>query len=373
MAYTYRRSKYAYLVRGESVECFAAHVLREKNKRESPCKSGVGWWHIRTAEASTRILSVEKAWGVSPRTYCARRISEKIRVGVKRASSMHVLYEKRMKNNMYTRKRRVCMSEIREVLMQELDGLKRVYREVQQSLTNAPTGRLRISHCRTTTQYYVRDEGELGNGHYLPKEKNEVARKLAQRDYDESLKKLLKERIAILKSALAVYEKGEPTDIYNSLPDERKKIVIPRYMSDEEYVEKWQSVEYIHKDFSPDVPEIYSERGERVRSKSEKIIADKLYMMGIPYRYEYPVNIPGYSSPFHPDFTILQVRTRKVYYLEHLGKMGDAEYVERNLRKINIYAKNGICVGKNLLLTFESANCPLDFRGVEEMLRKIFI
>ena len=84
------------------------------------------------------------------------------------------------------------MSEIREVLMQELEELKRVYRDIQQSLENAPTGRLRISHCRTTTQYYVRNEGELGNGHYLPKEKNEVARKLAQRDYDESLKKLLK-------------------------------------------------------------------------------------------------------------------------------------------------------------------------------------
>lgn len=265
------------------------------------------------------------------------------------------------------------MSEIREVLMQELEELKRVYRDVQQSLANAPTGRLRISHCRTTTQYYVRDEGERGNGHYLPKEKSELARRLAQRDYDESLKKLLEERIATVKNLLEVCEKGEPTDIYDSLSDERKKIVLPRYLSDEEYIEKWQSVEYIHKDFSPDVPEIYSERGERVRSKSEKIIADKLYMMGIPYRYEYPVNIPGYANPFHPDFTILQVKTRKVYYLEHLGRMGDVEYVEKNLRKINIYAKNGICVGENLLLTFETGNYPLDFRSVEEILRRILL
>ena len=265
------------------------------------------------------------------------------------------------------------MSEFKEILIQELGELKRVYRDIQQSLENAPTGRLRISHCRTTTQYYVREEGELGNGHYLPKEKTDLATKLAQRDYDENLKKLLEERIAALKNALAAYGKGEPTDIYDSLSEERKKIVIPRYMSDEEYAEKWQSVEYIHKDFSPDVPEIYSERGERVRSKSEKIIADKLFMMGIPYRYECPVNIPGYSNPFHPDFTILHVKTRKVYYLEHFGKMGDAEYVEKNLRKINIYAKNGICVGENLLLTFETNNCPLDFRSVEETLRRIIL
>jgi len=78
VAYTYRRSKYAYLVRGESVECFAAHVLREKNKRESPCRHEVCWLPVRTARASTRIKSVEKALSVSPRTYCARRKSKKV-------------------------------------------------------------------------------------------------------------------------------------------------------------------------------------------------------------------------------------------------------------------------------------------------------
>ena len=41
MAYTYRRSKYAPLVRGESVECFAAHVLREKKSKK--VRVGAEW------------------------------------------------------------------------------------------------------------------------------------------------------------------------------------------------------------------------------------------------------------------------------------------------------------------------------------------
>jgi len=90
VAYTYRRSKYAHLVRGESVGCFATHVLREKNKRGSPWGGRVGWWHIRTAEASTRIKSVEKAWGVSPRTYCARRISEEVCAEAEWAGGIYV-------------------------------------------------------------------------------------------------------------------------------------------------------------------------------------------------------------------------------------------------------------------------------------------
>ena len=82
------------------------------------------------------------------------------------------------------------------------------------------------------------------------------------------------------------------------------------------------------------IPEIYSERGERVRSKSEKIIADKLYRNGIPYKYEKPLVLKGLGK-IHPDFEILNKRTRKEYFLEHLGKMDDIGYVKKNMRRIN--------------------------------------
>ena len=77
----------------------------------------------------------------------------------------------------------------------------------------------------------------MENGHYLSKDKIDLARKLAQRDYDESLKKVLEERIATLKNTLLVYERGEPTDIYDSLSDERKKIIADKLYMMGIYVE----------------------------------------------------------------------------------------------------------------------------------------
>ena len=55
---------------------------------------------------------------------------------------------------------------------------------------------------------------------------------------------------------------------------------------------------------------IITEKGEAVRSKSEKIIADKLYMKEIPYVYEQPLYLKGYGYVV-PDFKILNVRTKK--------------------------------------------------------------
>ena len=50
--------------------------------------------------------------------------------------------------------------------------------------------------------------------------------------------------------------------------------------------------------------EIYTERGERVRSKSEKIIADKLFLQNIPYHYERPIYLKGFGMVY-PDFCCL--------------------------------------------------------------------
>lgn len=106
-----------------------------------------------------------------------------------------------------------------------------------------------------------------------------------------------------------------------------------------------------------------------MRSKSEKILADKLYAMNIPYVYEIPLYLRGYGD-VRPDFMVLNKRTRKEYYWEHLGMMDDREYCEKTIRKIECYEKNGIFPGKNLLLTYETEMHPLNGRVVEEIIRE---
>ena len=58
----------------------------------------------------------------------------------------------------------------------------------------------------------------------------------------------------------------------------------------------------------PKTEELVTNNGEIVRSKSEKIIADLLFMLGIPYVYECPLDTPG--GTIYPDFTILDISTR---------------------------------------------------------------
>ena len=80
---------------------------------------------------------------------------------------------------------------------------------------------------------------------------------------------------------------------------------------------------------------------ERVRSKSEVIIADTLARHGVPYRYEYPLKLKsgrdGAFRTIHPDFLCLNVRTRAEFYWEHFGLMDDPDYLERTLAFIRLF------------------------------------
>lgn len=117
-------------------------------------------------------------------------------------------------------------------------------------------------------------------------------------------------------------------------------MVDARIISDKEYVNQWSAKIYSGKDFAEGQAEIYTEKKERVRSKSEKIIADMLYHKNIPYKYECPINLKGLGM-IYPDFTCLRLADRKTILWEHLGMMTDPIYCQKAMKKIDIYAKNG--------------------------------
>ena len=82
-------------------------------------------------------------------------------------------------------------------------------------------------------------------------------------------------------------------------------------------------------------------RGEVVRSRSEKLIADWLFRTGIRYAYEQPVFDPrgrrvGVPDFYLPDFGV---------YVEYWGLVGaDGGYEKRMARKIERYLRNGVRV-----------------------------
>ena len=74
----------------------------------------------------------------------------------------------------------------------------------------------------------------------------------------------------------------------------------------------------------------------------------------------------------YPDFTLLDVKKRRLIFHEHLGMIDDDDYRRRNLRKLDEYRKNGIYPGKNLIITYEGDGSYLNVKEIREMVRGIF-
>lgn len=267
------------------------------------------------------------------------------------------------------------MKRLEDKLRNEINQLKRIIENTKKRLRNVPIGHLRISQSHGRIEYYYKDEecSATGkNGRYLKANERKLAKSIAQRDYDMQVLKKATERVKVIEMFLDKYERTSLKDIYVKTNPIRLELIDVVEVSDEEFVKRWQSVEYESKPIVSDVPVIITERGERVRSKSEKIIADKLYMLEIPYRYECPILLDG-NIKVYPDFTILRMPEREEVYLEHFGMMDDMDYLSKTMHKLNTYERNGIYLGINLFITYETKVRPMNTKVLDEVLRALFV
>ena len=265
------------------------------------------------------------------------------------------------------------MQTIESVLRKEKVQLEKVIKEAEKRLRLAPKGQLRIvKKCRGEEYYYKNDGEGSGNGRYMKKSELNLVRSIAQRDYDVRLLKTTVERIKVIDTFLKKYEETSLKKLYGKINQSRKAMICAPVISDEEYVKQWQTVEYVGKAFTEESQEIITDKGERVRSKSEKIIADKLNMLGIPYRYEYPIVLEG-NVKMYPDFTILRMPEREEIYLEHFGMLDDSNYGNNVIHKLTTYERNGIYLGVNLYITYETSKKPLNTRALDELIRKLLV
>ena len=96
---------------------------------------------------------------------------------------------------------------------------------------------------------------------------------------------------------------------------------------------------------------------------------------GVPYRYEELIGLhEEFGVHLYPDFTVLNKRTRKIYYWEHFGRMDDPEYVDNSfMPKINDYYNFEFLPGEKLLMTFESKAHPFDTTQVKRLIETFLI
>lgn len=286
-------------------------------------------------------------------------------------------------------------TQITADLENRLRQLKQVLATTQKRLVNTPQGHLRVSQKGHNPEFYQITKPGDTHGTYIPRAKLTLARRLAQSDYDTRIIKQLNQEIRALQKYLVQTKGGDNcttgrsgagadsalTAIYTKLCPARQSLVTPITLTDAQYAAQWQAVSWTGLPFSPDSPDYTTARGERVRSKSEVIIADTLARHGIPYRYEYPLELKTARSvnsacsghTFHPDFLCLNVRTRAEFYWEHFGLMDNPDYLERTLVKLKDFADIGLFPGKNFLFTMEAATCPLSTRLIENLINEFLL
>lgn len=238
-------------------------------------------------------------------------------------------------------------------------------------LAGAPPGSLRIAG-KKGSKFFHRTTPSDRLGTYIPAKEMELVRKLAQKGYDQKLLKSLQQEINAIDTYLKLSPAIAPADLFETLNDKRREIVIPAFDTDEMVRQKWESMQYDRMGFEPDDPEFYTDKGERVRSKAEVIIANKLLKYDILYHYEYPLFLNGFGW-VHPDFMILNLRLRKVFYWEHLGMMDKEGYANDNTIKIRAYQKNGIYLGEKLIITLETKKFPMDIREIDALIQRFLL
>ena len=179
-----------------------------------------------------------------------------------------------------------------DVLRAELSELCLEIAQIEKAVDELPRGSFRSYERKNgTSEWY---SSRNGKKIYIKKNEENLAKGLVRRKYLSLKLKELKNARENLEKALDSIEKnsGMAERFAKSGPD------IKRFLQEElepwsDEIRRWQASPYKSNHFHPEGLIYKTQRGEFVRSKSEVIIADTLYGMNYPYRYECALNASG--------------------------------------------------------------------------------
>ena len=264
------------------------------------------------------------------------------------------------------------MKDFTVYLSEQEKQINELIKKIDIRLKNDTTNIENISYSKRKKGYQYYFVKSNNHREYIAKKNLDVVRRIFQRQYYlEARKALLRER-SLLEHFLKHYNYPAVKAVYEKLSDARKTMITPVYLPDEEYITEWRKRFAGNINSHPIENPYLTDNGELVRSKSEKILADLFKRLGIPYYYEPKLETDN-GKKLYPDFALLCIKTRKTIYWEHFGLTNDGKYASKSLKKLDIYEKNGLYVGKDILFSVESTDIPLDIKQIEKKLKEYVI
>ena len=247
-----------------------------------------------------------------------------------------------------------------DIKLEEVNNLLRISNKQIAQYNNIADIHIQSSMNRGYEQFYCVDRAR-NTRKYLKISDLVKYSGLIQRDYDIKVNRIAKD--------IREIDLSEIKAIYNKQASAKKPYITPIIPSDEDFIARWYEENKGAQNTFPIEGNIYTERGEHVRSKSEKILADLFYKYDIPYVYEPKIKMNN-GHMACPDFALLNKETRQTIYWEHLGLINQDEYAVKNLEKLHEYEESSLILGENLLISMESTKNGLNTKLVEMQIKK---
>ena len=247
-----------------------------------------------------------------------------------------------------------------------LHNLKKEKEKCNEELANMPEGHL-ISTIRNgkVTYFKVVDSGQRYKRISITNNK-EMQRLLARKKHLELQLGRLDYEIKQLTDVHHKFEKRVADNILEMLPAAYRKLPDEYFFQEND---DWGSQSFCQSTYKPEKKIHVTSRFLKVRSKSELLIAEKLYDHNVQFRYEEVISFNG--RDFAPDF-IIRRPDGKIIYWEHCGMTSEEGYVSYNRWKLSQYEKMGIVPWDNLIVTYDTEDGILNMPHIEsEIVNKL--
>ena len=201
------------------------------------------------------------------------------------------------------------------------------------------------------------------------------------------LQVLEKDRKQILR-LMKQYEKYDPVSINATLPLAYRRpfteqvaksgLVLPASAKKEKKIYTYQDlVAWAAKPYEKNTHEFnrkhYTSDGAVVRSLGEVIVYDTLKRYGIPFRSDMKWNLKNWNDSIAtacPDFTFL-TRYGWYYFWEDAGMLDSVNYRHDFHYKLDLYYRNDITPGVNLIITASTINGSVDSSAIDRAARSL--
>ena len=204
---------------------------------------------------------------------------------------------------------------------------------------------------------------------------NDEVIKIKQKKYDEEMLNVLIKNQRVLESI------DGKLDLYD--PDSIDELLNPLYRDQSGLVnkaagvvepEEWKRI-IKRNNYPLDDDSNVTTDGMKTRSKSELVIYSIIKGYRVVFEYDMEIilkNDAGERVKICPDFVIL-CNDGSIIIIEHLGKLGNDDYLANALRRIHIYLINGYKLNETLFLTADTIDGKINAEAVDELIRKMIL